>query len=103
MADYNALMKTYKGFLYCVTVTELAGLNMSSSSRHKEFVFQHPSKQAVNNAKLFWEAAIHSFPLDPSTSNCCRRSLKRMRILACSLRCARSGFSTPCASTAADA
>ena len=58
MADYKTLMKTYKGFLFCVTKTELAELNLVTDRLNKKFHFRHPSKQVINNESLFWEAAI---------------------------------------------
>ena len=65
MTDYKTLIKTYKGFLFCVTKTELAELNLGTDRLSKKFHFRHPSKQVINNENLFWEAAIYSFPLDP--------------------------------------
>ena len=48
MTDYKTLMKTYKGFLFCATKTELAELNLGTDRLNKKFTFDiHLSKSST--------------------------------------------------------
>jgi len=58
-------MTRYKVPLNCITVAELSAVRKYASSKRKQFTFQTPDKRIINTKDRFFEAANHSFPLDP--------------------------------------